>query len=402
MRRLKPNRTGAGILLALVFISLAFALTRPPQDPFAADAVTERPFPSLTYGLQAFLWWDTGHVGLHLDWTLLLTFTHVKQTFSWRDMEPNPGEWHFDQADRLVDEVTRRGLKLVARLGTTPPWAYSSGGGSYLDTPPDDLADWAHFCGVVAERYRGRIMAYQIWNEPNLAREWGGHPPDAAAYVELLAACSAAIRATDPDAVLISAGLAPTGTYDDNAHPDDIYLQAMYDAGFQQYIDVVGVHAPGYAPPTYGPDDAERDGIGRWASFRRVEDLRRIMVASGDAARQIAILEVGWTTDPDNPVYSWFSVSEEQQAQYLVEAYQYAADNWRPWVGLMSLIYLPEPNWTEANEEYWWAISVPGRGHRPAFFALSHMPKYCDDYFIPQRAPDSPEYRGEFPTDPCP
>ena len=119
------------------------------------------------------------------------------------------------------------------------------------------------FCGVLADRYKGRIAAYQVWNEPNLSREWGNRPPDAAGYVGLLKACSDAIRAADPAAIIISAGLAPTGTYDDSAHPDDIYLQAMYDAGFQHYVDAVGMHAPGFSAPEVAPED----GAGRTALF---------------------------------------------------------------------------------------------------------------------------------------
>ena len=53
---------------------------------------------------------------------------------------------------------------------------------------------WRAFCAAVAERYQGRVSAYQIWNEPNLSREWGDQIPDAARYVELLAVCSGAIR----------------------------------------------------------------------------------------------------------------------------------------------------------------------------------------------------------------
>jgi hypothetical protein len=172
------------------------------------------------------------------------------------------------------------------------------------------------------------------------------------------------------------------------AHRDDIYLNDMYGADFQQYVDVVGLHAPGFSDPEYGPDDAERDGRGRWATFRRVEDLRKIMIQNGDAARQVAILEVGWTTDPVNTAYSWFAVDEKTQGENLVRAYEYAAEHWRPWVGLMSTIYIAKPTWTPENEEYWWAITRP-ETHvtRPAFSDLARMPKYCGDITIPERSP---------------
>ena len=48
----------------------------------------------------------------------------------------------------------------------------------------------------------------------------------------------------------------------------------------------------------------------------------------------------------------------------------------------MSAIYFPLPVWNESNEEYWWAITTPDKGHRPAFYALANMPKFCDEHEI--------------------
>jgi hypothetical protein len=381
------------IALAMTLLAVLWLFThRPADDPFDDAAITNPPFTSLTYGIQAFLWWDDVTSGLHLDWVQLLGFSHVKQTFAWQDIEPQRGEWHFERADAILAAAEQRSLKLVVRLSDAPAWVHpslDSTTASYIDAPADNMEDWATFCGTVASRYPGRIAAYQIWNEPNLSREWGGKPPDAVGYVALLRACTQAIRAADPKAILISAGLAPTGQFDDLAHRDDRYLQAMYDAGFQQYIDVVGVHAPGFTAPNYGPDDAERDGKGRWATFRRVEDLRKIMIQNGDAARQIAILEVGWTTDPrKDKGYEWFAVDEHTQAQNLVAAYQWAAQHWRPWVGLMTTIYIAKPTWTPDDEEYWWAITKPDNTTREAFGALAQMPKYCGTIVVPARTPE--------------
>jgi polysaccharide biosynthesis protein PslG len=160
--------------------------------------------------------------------------------------------------------------------------------------------------------------------------------------------------------------------------PDTDYLQAMYDAGAGAYFDVLGVNAPGYrAPPEISPEEAESSNLyggGRWFTFRRVEDLRAIMVANGHAARQIAILEMGWTTDQVNESYAWHAVSEQEQADYLVRAYEYARANWQPWIGLMVTIYFADADWTaEEHEQWWWAIVLPDGARRPAFAALKDM-----------------------------
>ncbi|MCY3945198.1 MAG: cellulase family glycosylhydrolase [Anaerolineaceae bacterium] len=399
----------AGVGLFLLVLTVAVWLRRPPPDPLAATAVIDPPFTPLTYGIQTSLWWDDGFNGWRLDMVRLMVFSHVKHSFAWADTEPHAGDYRFGRADQLVDEIEEKGLQLVVRLGHSPEWVRAANRGPDgelpVDAPPTrgHLDNWGDWCGALASRYAGRIAAYQIWNEPNLAREWGGHPPSAADYTELLRVCSAAIRAADPQAILISAGLAPTGTCCEQARPDDLYLQELYDSGFQRHIDVVGMHAPGYSAPELGPDEAEAGGGQRFFTFRRVEDLRRIMVENGDAARQVAILETGWTRDVagHNPAYSWFAVNEATQADYLVRAYRYAAEYWRPWVGLMTTLSIADPAWNEDDEQYWWSIILPDRHAVTGFKRLANMAKVCGQRVIPARDPDSPEAMGLAPVTPC-
>ena len=150
-----------------------------------------------------------------------------------------------------------------------------------------------------------------------------------------------------------------------------------------------GVHAPGYAAPEIGPDDKETQQ--RWFTFRRIEDLRKIMLNYQDEARQMAIMEFGYTTDPVNPDYRWFAVTEAEQADMLERAYEYAIANWRPWVGLMVLIYLPDPAWQPEDEEFWWSIVEADTGTpRDAFIRIANMRKVCGDFEIAQRPSDGP------------
>ncbi|MGH7961103.1 MAG: hypothetical protein ACRERD_04660, partial [Candidatus Binatia bacterium] len=123
-------------------------------------------------------------------------------------------------------------------------------------------------------------------------------------------------------------------------------------------------------------------GHGRYFTFRRVEDLRAIMEEYGDTGRQVAILEMGWTTDPrpESP-YNWHAVSEEEKGEYLVRAFAYAEENWSPWIGLMTVIYLCNHDWTEANEQYYWCITHPSYPNTVTYDAynfLQSMPKNFD------------------------
>ena len=68
--------------------------------------------------------------------------------------------------------------------------------------------------------------------------------------------------------------------------------------------------------------------------FRRVEQLREVMVRNGDSAKQVWLLEFGWTSDTVHPNYAWFAVSETKKSANILRAFQYAQQNWRPWIGV--------------------------------------------------------------------
>lgn len=384
-------RRALAVLILLLLAGCASPLTRPTPPtlpvptatPLPTDLMGDAPvvmsFPSPDYGIHVFMWWKPDTALRDLGLVKDMGFTWVKQKFPWREIEGiEKGQFDWYRADYIVNETERAGLKLIVRLDQQPYWSEPADNQWQENGPPGNLADFGDYCGAVAARYRGRIGAYQVWNEPNLTREWGNRPPDPAAYTALLRACYTAIKAADPDAIVVSAGLAPTGTNSAEAMPDTDFLQGMYDAGATAYFDVLGVNAPGYkAPPELSPADAEAPeyGGGRWFAFRHVEDLRALMVANGDGRKQVAVLELGWTLDQVNPDYAWHAVDEATQAAYLVGAYQYAAAHWRPWVGLMTTIYIADWEWTPQDEQWWWAIVLPDGTPRPAYYALRDMLK---------------------------
>ncbi|NLS77751.1 MAG: cellulase family glycosylhydrolase [Chloroflexi bacterium] len=355
------------------------APTATPSPPPAKSLRMNSP----EYGMQAFLWWRPEVASRDMGAIHDAGFTWIKQDFAWREIEgTGKGQFDWSRTDWIVSEANKLGIDLMVRVDRQPYWARAS---EAENGPPDKYQDLADFCFALASRYQGRIRAYEIWNEPNLAREWGGQPPDPGAYVKLLKTAYAAIKRADPNAMVISAGLTPTGTWSNEAMPDDVYLDNMYQAmggNSNGYFDVLGAHGAGYkAPPEMSPDEVASNpayGGHRIFCFRRVEDLRNIMVKYGDGNKQVALLEFGWTSDPIHEAYAWHRVSEEEKADYLVRAYKWAKENWSPWIGLMNLIFFANPDWTEQNEEYWWAVTEPGYPElkpRPAYNALKAMPK---------------------------
>jgi hypothetical protein len=315
-------------------------------------------------------------------------FSWVKQMFQWNHIEgKEKGKFEWNEPDRILAATKNHGLKVIARIDYSPRWAREPGADPNSNGPPSNLQDFADFMFALASRYRtgspyGTIQAYQIWNEPNLDREWGMRPPNPDEYIRLLKVGYEAIKAADSQALVISAGMSPTTTNAANARPDTYFVEAMYKSGSQKYFDMLGVHGSGFkAAPEMAPEAVGEDpkynhgekGLGRIYCFRHVEDIRAIMEKYGDGDRRMAILEYGWTSDPrPDSAYKWHAVTEEEKADYIVRAMRYARGHWRPWMAVMSLIFIASPNWTENNEQYHWAITLPNGSVRPSYLAVKN------------------------------
>lgn len=365
--------------------------TAPSQSVSPPPAAAPSPVPVQTqtsripradspeYGMNVFVWGNPRTTDRDLGLLRAAGFTWQKTLFRWEEIEPQRGQFNWTESDRVVRASAAAGVKIIARLDFQPDWARADGA---HNGPPDNYDDFGRFVSALANRYRtgsdiGPLQAIEVWNEPNLNREWGMQPinqQQAGDYVRLLQVAYEAAKAAEPSLIVVSAGLSPTGWSDDTARPDDLYLQWMYDAGAKAYFDVLGAHGPGFkAPPDISPEEASMSpvwGGHRSFTFRRVEDLRKIMVSNGDAAKQIWLLEFGWTTDEVNPAYAWHRVTPDQQAEYLLAAYKWAHDNWSPWIGVMTLWTLPDPSWGPEREEYWWAVANPDGSDRPALTRL--------------------------------
>ena len=363
-----------------------------PAAPAASGTFLDASMSSPDFGAQAFLWWreETAHRDLELMKDS--NFRWVKQSFAWETIEgAGKGIYDWTIADRVVRQANESGLKLIARVSSDPDLS-----NFWAGHPPGNAGHFADFAFALASRYNcapgavGCIQAYQVWNEPNLAREWGGNRPNPAEYVQFLGAAYAAIKRANPNALVINAGMAPTGDDSAIAMPDDKFYDQMYQAmggNSNGYFDALGVHGAGFAaPPELDPATAAADqkyGGYRFFAFRHVEDIRDIMVRYGDTNKKIVILEFGWTYDSVNAAYKWHGadagIDMFVQADYLKRAYQYAAANWQPWIGLMSLLTMPNLDWmNDGNpndeEQYWWAIMEPSnideKKWRPAIIEL--------------------------------
>jgi hypothetical protein len=294
-------------------------------------------------------------------------FHAIVQVLSWQEIEPIRGQWYWEYSDWLGRAAEFYSLELIVRLDQPPKWALRDSDGI-----PFDAEAYVNFVEHVARRYRGRVRAYIIWNEPNLAAEWGA-PPDPAAYTRLLQQAYTAIKRADSGALVASAGLAPTNEQTDRAMDDRVFLTKMYESGARPFFDVLAVHPYGFA---YSPDDpyGEHQGL----NYNRILDLRAIMQAFQDDAKPIWATEIGWTTEEIGD-HAWMAVTPSQQADYLVRAL-HKARNEMPWMHLFTVWNL-SCNWASGDEKAGYSLLREDGTYKPAGKALQNAFGFSPDFW---------------------
>lgn len=319
----------------------------------------------------------------------------VKVQVSWKLYQPYPdqlSEERFADLDALVAQANANGIQVMLGVAKAPEWSRPT---TELDGPPGDYDLFRQFTQLLAQRYAGQVAAYELWNEPNLQREWNGMPLDAAALVALIRAGAVGVRAGDPAALVISGAPAVTGINDGVTAVDDrVYFRGMLAAGVAEVVDDFGVHPYGWANPpdaTFAnPDTAPSAGSGQAVSSHNdhpsfffqdtLRDYGDLLTEFGVIEKQLWVTEFGWgsfeTFAQAPPAGAEFmnDVTEWQQATYTQRAYALAHD-W-PQVGPMMLWNLNFAPWLgDAFSESGYSLLRPDGTARPAFFALAALPK---------------------------
>ena len=366
----------------------------PPGEPAPPATPTPAPPPpapprstaGFGYGIQAHIYGNDAQIyglinGMGFNW--------VKQQVEWKLYEPHQkGQYNWGDIDRIVDGARASGLNILLSVVKAPAWARGPGADLSVEGPPANNQDFADFLGAMAARYRGRVQAYEVWNEQNLHYEWGNEPIDANRYVDMLRRSYGAIKAADPNAIVVSGAPTPTGVNDGRIAIDDrLYLEQMYRAGLARYCDAIGAHPSGYNNPPDADwrtwsDPAAPTFKGHPSFFFRgtMESYRNIMVKYGDSAKRIWPTEFGWSTfenlgtsPPAGYEYA-HNNTEAKQAQYLVRSIEMMR-NWG-WVGpvfVWNLNFGPASG--AHDEKAGFGILRPDWSPRPAYHALRDMPK---------------------------
>ena len=267
----------------------------------------------------------------------------------------------------------------------------------------NDLAGWGANLYNLALANAGCVEAWEIGNEPNIDASfaWNG-PPNAADYTRVLCEAYRRIKAADPSAIVVSAGLAPVGRipFTWNGHKgycapgvswcsgyyqdEREFTREMLQAGAATCFDAFGYHPYGYAAPYDAPpieDDPTSPCGANDFCFRGVEKIREILYEEFGVDEPIWATEFGWIVDPrqvgrsecwDDPSmqqFQWMVVSPEEQATNLVGAFQWAEEHY-PWMGAMFVFNYGFYSDTSCDQKGFFDIKG-----RPAEQALTAMAK---------------------------
>jgi Glycosyl hydrolase catalytic core len=291
----------ARLLAAAVFLAMAGGAS---AEKLTAPA---SPVPSSLFDLNL----------INLEWGA--SWPSVK-FYGWRDghavwvkLEPQRGKWNFTQLDKEVAMGEEHGVEMMLVLGTTPTWASArpdepgccgpaSPRGAKAEAA--NAADWRNYVSKVAQRYKGRVHVYELWNEPDVARFFSGTPEKLA---ELNRQAYQTLKAVDPSITVVSSSMSGSGT----AVP---FLQKYFAAGGGDSADVIGYHFyVGKRPPE-----------AMVAAMQQVRDLMR----QAGVDKPLWNTETGWrfANDDQNkqdPADDWLGrfLDPDESSAYLARAY---------------------------------------------------------------------------------
>ncbi len=368
------------------------SLTPTPSGPSPTPSVS--PTPSITPTPLPAL--DSSQIGIQVhtdisspDWGSMLNMVDqlgvgwLKVQANWAWLQPN-GPDDFGQNFGLfqinIQMAYNRGYKGLVSIAKAPDWARSN---HNEDGPPDDPQVLINFINLLLSKVGDVIEGVEIWNEPNLIREWTGpYPMTGGGYMQLFRPAYDAVRAYSPSLMVVTAGLAPTG--DSPWSIDDrTFLRQMYNAGLGAYRDVaIGVHPYGWGNP---PDATccDMSDVRGWDDdphfffANTLDEYRNIMVNNGHGDIPMWITELGWATwdrldgEPPDP---WIGYNSEwDQANYTIRALEIVQD--RDYIGplfLWNLNFANEITVGQRQEIAAYSIILPvNPRERPLFWVLS-------------------------------
>jgi hypothetical protein len=228
-----------------------------------------------------------------------VSFSDIRSSgVSWRKLEPSRGEFNWTALDLQVSRALARGKKFYYSTGGIPKWWAGT----------SNIQDFDDFVTALATRYKGKIEAYELWNEPD-QDEFVSHSP-MSDIVLITQHMHDDIRRIDPAALIASPAVVRVS-----------WMDSYWDAGGVRDVDVVALH--GYPRQ----DQAAPEIIGSQKALPMIS----LMAKYGLSTKPLWDSEASWG---DN---SYGIVDPEQQAGFIARfyllhwAYGFSRYYWYAW-----------------------------------------------------------------------
>jgi hypothetical protein len=207
--------------------------------------------------------------------------------------DPYPAPDTFKYVDEMIRNAHFHGISPLVILGYANP-LYDGGG---LPISDEAQAAFVKYAVFIAQRYKGVVHQYELWNEWNIGLGVSVSPRvlgTAEDYVRLLKKVYVALKAVDPDIVLIAGAV---------AQQDIGWTQKALAAGAGTAMDAYSIH------PYNFPNVPEQ-------VFDYLGKLEQTLKSATGRDVPIYVTELGWHTAV-NPS----AVTRSTQADYLARLY---------------------------------------------------------------------------------
>lgn len=232
----------------------------------------------------------------------------------WSILEPSPGVWNFSQVDSEVALAQQHGSEMMLILVNTPTWAsarptevgccdglpWRTNGNT---AEARNIEDWKNYVRTLAQRYKGRVRYYELWNEPNVPRFYSGTITE---LVKLNQAAYQVLKEVDPTITVVSSALSTGGEHLK-------YFENYLAQGGGNYADVIGYHF--YVAPA-APE----------TMLSLIEQVKLLMTKYGVGNKPLWNTETGWKIvnsdrNLDDEQWAGGALSDSDSSAYLARSY---------------------------------------------------------------------------------
>lgn len=295
-----------------------------------------------------------------------LEIKYVRYDADWSVIQPNNStKYNWVETDRVVETATRHNIESLIIITYAPGWAQNKDcRDDNNQCPPANNEEFALFAGEVAKRYKSKkVHDFEIWNEPNYGTV--KHPRrNAEEYTALLKATYTEIKKINPEANIITGGLAMTGNDGINTAPTDFVI-SLYTSGAKGYFDGISLHPHTYPGVPQTPFD--------WNGWKTIDVTRQIMLDNDDADKKIWLTEYGAPTggpgtkqETGDVKFNYGSdfMSEEAQKEMIEQALESYKE--KDYVAALYIHNLKDINDKSTAENFFGLIRTDG-SKKPAY-----------------------------------